>query len=445
MRMLRNKSLLGIDAQVSATLLHRSWTVIAGGITVFMIPLFLDPVLQGYYFTFGNILALQVFFELGMSQVVVQFVAHEAAHLRKGADGKYKGDPESIGRLMVLRSQLRNWYLLIAIIFVGSIGGVGVLFFKDGVLDWIYWLPTWLCLVVLTGVNLNLSWRIAIIEGFAEIRKVARLRAQQSIVGFMLMWAGLSADLGLIIMVIIPTVSAVTTVLWLKLGPVDPFFAFNTKAKPNNPISWRKDIIPFQWRIALSWISGYFIFQLFTPLIFRQAGAAEAGRLGLAITVFNAISTLGMSWVNANAPNFAMLVARREEKALLQQFSFLALRSIVVTAAACAIFIIMVWVANELELQLVNRISSMPVLLCLSIVTVVNSAIFSAAIFMRAHREEPMLFQSLVCGLLLAMSSWYFSKYGALEMMLGYATVIVFIGLPWTIKLLNAYMARHTV
>lgn len=79
MRKVVVKGLLAIDSQVLAILLHRSWTVVAGGVTVFMIPLFLDPLRQGCYFAFGNILGLQVFFELGMSQVVVQFVAHEPA------------------------------------------------------------------------------------------------------------------------------------------------------------------------------------------------------------------------------------------------------------------------------------------------------------------------------------------------------------------------------
>lgn len=33
-------------------------------------------------------------------------------------------------------------------------------------------------------------------------------------------------------------------------------------------VSWKTEIWPLQWRIALSWLSGYFIFQLFTPILF---------------------------------------------------------------------------------------------------------------------------------------------------------------------------------
>ena len=41
--------------------------------------------------------------------------------------------------------------------------------------------------------------------------------------------------------------------------------------------SWKKEILPFQWRIALSSTTGYFSLYLFTPVTFNVFGAVEAG------------------------------------------------------------------------------------------------------------------------------------------------------------------------
>ncbi len=45
-------------------------------------------------------------------------------------------------------------------------------------------------------------------------------------------------------------------------------------------ISWRREVWPFQWKIAVSWLCDYFIFQLFTPVLFAFRGPVEAGQDG---------------------------------------------------------------------------------------------------------------------------------------------------------------------
>ena len=433
----------GLDVHIQATLLYRSWTVVAGGVTVLMIPLSMDAVEQGYFFTFASILALQIFFELGMGQVVVQIVAHEAAYLRQGADGSYVGDAEHMARLTLLRAQLRRWYLPVALLFTLVVSGAGLVFFRDGGLAWGQWAPAWVSLVVATAINLYSSWKMSIIEGFALVRNIAQLRLIQSVIGYVLMWAGLLSGAGLWVVVAVPLTTAVATSLWLEVSAASRVLQIRSNKPPVHPISWTRDILPFQWRIAVSWISGYFIFQLFTPLVFRQFGAAEAGRLGLAMAIFSSISTIGLSWVNAKAPNMSMLIARRESVVLLAQLKAVARPSLFFTTALSGLVLLAAWGAMQFDLILVQRISSLPALICIAAVTTTNCAIFSAAVFMRAHREEPMLTVSITSGLLTAIVVWYGSKYGAFEMMLGYAAVTILVALPWTMRLLHGYLVRY--
>ncbi len=440
MRLVR---LAGLDSHVLSTLLFRGWSVIAGGASVLLVPLCLTPDQQGYYYTFASILALQIFFELGMGQVVIQIVAHEAVHLRQGSDGRYEGSEESLARLAQLRALMRRWYLPAAFLFAAIVCATGMLFFRDGGLRWSQWVPAWTLLVGASAVNLFLSWKLAMVEGFALVRDIAQLRLRQSIAGYLLMWGGLVAGAGLWVAAVVPLIAAMATFYWLRVGSARAILGIESPRPPEHPVSWTRDILPFQWRIAVSWISGYFIFHLFTPLMFRQQGAAEAGRLGLAMTVFSAISTIGMSWVNAKAPNFSMLIARRDSEALLPLFKGLVWRSLAITAAVAAAIVAGAAVCTLVGLPLMSRIAPLPVLACLAWVTVVNCAIFASAVFMRAHREEPMLPVSIAGGALTGLAAWFGSTHGATPMMAGYALVTTFVCLPWTLWILRRYLARH--
>ena len=407
------------------------------------ITVFLDGVQQGYYFTFASILALQIFFELGLGQVVVQIVAHEAACLRLSGEGKYVGEKEHLARLTLLRVQLSRWYLPAALVFAMLVGVAGLTFFRNGGLQWSMWGPAWLILVSATAINLYYSWKLAMIEGFALIGDIAKLRLLQSVAGYVLMWCGLIAGLGLYVVISIPIVAAVATTLWLRGNIAKAVFGIFSETLPSKPISWRQDIFPFQWRIAVSWISGYFIFQLFTPLMFKQFGAAEAGRLGLAMTMFGAIGAVGLSWVNARAPTLSMLIARKEFTELNRQFKSVTVRSLLVTIFLSMVVILTVWVGTKCGFPVADRIAGLPVLLCIATVTVANCIVFSSAIYMRAHREEPMLAVSVACGILTAILAWYGSRHGALVMMLCYTGVTTFIALPWTLHILRTYFARN--
>lgn len=72
---------MGMDGAIAYSSVARIVQGVAGVVSVFFLSTFLSGVEQGYYFTFGSILAMQVFFELGLTGIMAQYVAHEASHL----------------------------------------------------------------------------------------------------------------------------------------------------------------------------------------------------------------------------------------------------------------------------------------------------------------------------------------------------------------------------
>ena len=73
-----------------------------------------------------------------------------------------------------------------------------------------------------------------------------------------------------------------------------------------------KEIFPYQWKIALSWISGYFIFQLFNPVLFATEGAVVAGQMGMTLSVLNAVQAFSMSWMNTKVPRLSGLIEMKQ-------------------------------------------------------------------------------------------------------------------------------------
>ena len=60
-----------------------------------------------------------------------------------------------------------------------------------------------------------------------------------------------------------------------------------------------------QWRIAVSWMCGYFIFQLFVPVLFAYRGPLEAGQMGISLSISNVLASVAISWVNTKAARLA--------------------------------------------------------------------------------------------------------------------------------------------
>lgn len=68
------------------------------------------------------------------------------------------------------------------------------------------------------------------------------------------------------------------------------------KTKVSEKVNYFNEIFPYQWRIALSWISGYFIFQLFNPVLFATEGAIVAGQMGMILHALIQYNLISLSW-----------------------------------------------------------------------------------------------------------------------------------------------------
>lgn len=431
--------ILGIDFHVGITLLLRSWGVLAGVFMLLWISYWLSTQEQGYYFTFISLLSLQIFFELGIGQVISQLVSRELARSPSFNRENYK-----INRLASIVFLTRRWYKCAAVLFAVVAGTVGVfLFGKSGGLDADLWLGPWLVLVLMTAINIYFGPLLAIIEGAGQIGQVARLRLLQSIAGYCFAWGALYAGAGLWSVVLLPFVAVLFNVYWINTG--DHLLMELKKASANperNPIVWKTEVFPMQWRIAISWISGYLMFQLFTPLVFYFDGAIAAGQLGMGLAIFNAVLSVGVSWVNAKTPAFTRLIVLHERLQLNVLFKNVVKRSVGFVLVVSFILLFIIYVFKTIGLDGVERLTSLSILTCLAIVTVVNTLVYSAACYMRAHGEEPMLAVSITGAVGTILIIVVFLNYSLELTMIVYTLFTISVPSSWTLRLFLSYYRR---
>ncbi len=430
---------LGIEFNVFQILMLRSWGIFAGGLTIILITVGLDPQAQGYYYVFSSILALQIFFELGLNQVITIIISHDAAKIKIGEDGILAGYSDDVNRLKGLIASICRWYKFVSIFFALVVGPAGWFFLNSGEeqMPTVNWLPTWIILIVLTSCNLYLSPRLAIVEGIGFIGQVARIRLVQSFFGYIALWLLLLNGAELWATIALPLTSALFTFAWLKKK--SPWI---NDSHPSFSVNWRRDIFPLQWRIGLSWISGYILFNLFTPIVFSTHGSVEAGRLGIAIAIFSAVTSLGMSWVTARAPQWTMRISRGEHHNLNKHFALSVIQSTCFTALLSLLIILSIDIMYNNGIEIGHRIVNINILYWMGLSSTINCLIFGCATFMRAHKEEPMMIPSIV-GALVTLFIVFITKHDMHIMMMSNALVQLFFGLPLCIFLLVKYIKKH--
>jgi O-antigen/teichoic acid export membrane protein len=435
--LLKLKNSLGIDKAIGFTFIARLIQALGSIGNLFLISLFLTKEEQGYFYTFTSLVAVQVFFELGLNSIIIQYTAHEVAHLKYTKEDFFFGSDLHLSRLSSMLHFCVKVFSILSIILLIILNIIGYIFFNHYSLTNtdVNWSSPWILLTLSTSLLLFINPILGFLQGLGRVKETSKILLYQQIITLVTTSIVLVCKGGLWTLGIANLLSVIFVMSYL-------FFSENLIILKNiyNKINiWRieykKEILPYQYKIALSWISGYLIFQLFNPVIFAYDGPIIAGKMGLTIAAFNGISVLGMSWIATKVPLFSSLIALKNNQLLDDTFKKSLSQLLVITFILIISFLLFVLLLNVLNIQLVSRFLPFTYLCLFAIITLVNQLIFSWATYLRCHKQEPYLINSIVGGLLTATSTLLFGKYfGYKGIVIGYFALTVFLGLPWAYK-----------
>jgi hypothetical protein len=199
--------------------------------------------------------------------------------------------------------------------------------------------------------------------------------------------------------------------------------------------NWLKETLPLQWRYAISWASGYFIFQFIVPVALIYAGADVAGKLGLSLVIARAIQTLANSWGSTKIPQFNMFVSQKKRKNLDILLATIQKQSLLVfTAGSILLLLLLIFIFPIIHWN--TRILPIYDIAIILVAEGGNLIVFNWAYYLRSHKEEPYMRLSAVSALAIGLGVWlsYFLFSSSFIALSSYCTVVLIMLIPaWKI------------
>lgn len=417
--------MLGVDKAIGYSAGSRVISAGAGVLSLLFISAYLTEEQQGFYFTFGSIVALQVFFELGLTNILTQFVAHEQAHIEAEDAGNPGVHASRLGHL--LHFSVR-WYLVIGLFYLVFILAAGFWFFfrysPDA--EKSLWVGPWILVTSVSACNLFMAMILAIIKGLGLVEEVSKITFYQQLLMPLTIWVGLICGMKLYVVGMgYSAMLAVSITGILNMG-LHRHLSRLWRERVTYKINYMKEIFPYQWRISLSWASGYFIFQLFNPVLFATSGSVVAGQMGMTLAALNGISAFASSWIDTKVPLLSKYIALKDYKDLDQTFRRVFWQLSGVCTVLLGAFVVVVLILERFEFKLGERFLPMLPLLLMCGAILANQIGNCWATYLRCHKKEPLLVNSLVGALTCGLSTVLLGKfYGVIGITVGYFTLRV--------------------
>ncbi|AUG06618.1 hypothetical protein [Pseudomonas sp. S09G 359] len=432
------KTLFSYDVRHSA--INQLWRLFSGPLLLLLVPLYLSAEAQGYWYTFISLAALAVFADMGFSSILLLFSSHEFAHLRFNADKTLTGDTKHMIRLATLGKFALKWSSAMAIVIFPVVLAAGyfLLNSKGSAVNW--QLPWFIYGAASVLVFLN-SMLLSFIEGCDSVGDVQKIRFYISVSTVTVTALLLLCGEELYALAIALLSGAMTGLALIGYRYKKMLQQLYTAGK-NSHHAWASEIMPLMWRFAVSWISGYFILSIFTPLAFHFYGTVEAGQVGLSMAVCMALFSIANIWVSINTPKMNMYVAQQDYPALNTTFK----RALLLATLTYVLGLATLFTGIELlkdYLPIANRLVSHIALVLVGFGWLIQLWINSMAVYMRAHKQEPLVTASVVQGVYVATTTLAICIYLPFDyLFVGFFSALCIVT-PWVYWIFKNFKRSH--
>ncbi len=432
----RLRQAIGLDRAVLFTVLARTWSALAAAVTITLVVRTLSREQQGYWGVINPLVGLQIIFELGFSFVIMQTASHESAHLRITREGAVSGPEREMGRLASIFQKAVRWYSVAAALLLVTLLALGGHFFRAVAREHpsaqpVHWIGPWILAALAASLTFQLDPIFSFLDGCGFVPEVARARLGQFVAGSLLSILALATHHGLYAPGCMLLGQGVA-----GIHAVSGFRRLLLRVWRHNPgvhrTPFRTDIWPLQWRMAVSWVCGYAAVPLFVPILMgsRNWGPVEAGKMAVSISLAGKISDIAAAWMNTKAAPFGRLIALRRFGELDHRFFRAFTQSLSIGSLGAGAVWLLALVLHHLENPYAARFLS-PLPLGLMLVGyLMNSAVSAMALYLRAHKQEKFMINSIAGALYSAPVAWLLGqRFGGLGIAAGYAAGSLVIGL----------------
>gem|GEM_PF-283381 len=422
---------LMVDRGVAFASAARLWQFGAGVVSLYFVACFFSPELQGFYYAFASLLSSQMFFDLGLGSVLTLVASHEWGNARR------PGGPDSDlarRRLGELARHARRWYRWCALLFAGVLLPSGLVFFATESPVAFDWRGPWVAGVAVSAVNFLLIPSFAILEGCNRVAAVQCCRLASGVLGSLVVWTCVATGCGLWTIVASCAVRLAVESAVVVAGHASFFRSFDRSVLPNEPsLSWRRELLPLQWRIAAQNLVGYVAQQALGPIVFKYHGATLGGRMGMTWSAVTAIQSAAAAWIHTRVPQWGRLISEGgtvAARSLLRRALGVALA---VHAAGGLALLALIAALQSHWPALGDRLLPPGTAVLLVAGACASLAAYGLGVFVRLHKIDPFLRQSVTCHALTGLLVWQLgAAFGPVGTAWGHLGVAVLVTLPWT-------------
>jgi hypothetical protein len=405
------KFLALFSREVVYSALNQIWRMVYGPAVLLFIPFFLTQEHQGFWFTFMSISALSVFADLGFNNIVMQFSAHESAFVQY-KDGLFEGDEENVQRLSSLFRFVCKWIITVSSVSFPVIFIIGFVIFiqKEDASSWVV---PWVLYLAGSALNFISTSILSFFEGCHKLAEVQRIRFFSGVTlsimllsflyfHFELYALALSMllnSLFIFTMIIVYFGSQIRTLLRIPLTVIH---------------DWKKEILGLFWRYAVSWGSGYLIFQIYTPLMFQAYGSVLAGKVGITIALWSTMYNISNIWIYTATPKINRCVAKKEWHAMDRLFrKNITLSSVTYLMGVCSLSMIVIFLSGRLTAfdKVVERFLPIIPFMFLGAGWFFQVIVNGLAVYLRSHKQEPLMGMSVLSGIYIVLATILASKF----------------------------------
>lgn len=391
------------DKDLVNTAINQLYRLVSGPLMLLFIPLYLNQEEQGYWYTFGSVAALAVFADLGFSNIILQFAAHEFAFLKFKKDGTIYGDEVHLHKLAdFFRFSVKWLYKVTLIVFPIIVIG-GYIFINQKNNENINWVLPWFIYSISSALVFVNSSLLSFFEGCNSVAIIQNIRFKISVFTSLTVLIGLFFKLKLFALAISLLISALVGSFFIYIN-YKQFIIQMWKLSEVKFYSWKKEFIALIWRYAISWSCGYLVFQPFVPLYFKYFGAIEAGKVGFSLTLGNAIFSISNIILNSKLTLLNILITRRVWHEVDKLLKDIFLYSSIIFMIVSIGFMSIDFLCYD-NFYIFKRFLPPIIMLQLFITWMFQllSGIFIA--YLRAHNKEPMLYIFIIHAICVFIST----------------------------------------
>ena len=364
----------------------RVWSLLSGLLLVAIASIVFTPTQQGYFYTFLSLAASQYFFDLGVGFVLANIAGRHTPN-------DIEGRAFSLEELDKMRSIVRfalKWSLLASIALILILGVIGFNLFSN-VIDHNHELKyIWLAYILFVAYTMSFHLFLRMFEGVGFVVEAALTRSIQSFVNIICLYLFASNQLGIVSMVYAVIISLIVATVFFAASSTKIRSTFSFQRSDTKRINWKKDIYPFQSKVAISWIAGYVIFQSQIPILYHLSGPIQAGKFGLIVQVFQALNTSVNIFLTFNVRPWTRFSSIGNYSELHKSFKKTTLITLGLMAIGSGLVLMASWVLIFLNFEVSTRIPEFKVLLIYAVAACFNQIFFCLGYYFRAQEKEPL-------------------------------------------------------